>query len=54
MASEEKQTKAARNQMLFRSVNERIHEISDAGVPPDEATSFLCDAPTRRARRRST
>jgi hypothetical protein len=43
MGSEEKQTKAARNQMLFRSVNERIHEISDGGVPPNETTSFLCE-----------
>ena len=43
MASPEEKTKAARNQMLFRSVNERIHEVSDGGVPANETTSFLCE-----------
>lgn len=42
MATEDKQSKAAHNQMLFRSVNERILEISDS-VPPSEAMSFLCE-----------
>jgi len=44
MASDEKATKAAHNQALFRSVNERIREISDGGaVPEPEPVGFLCE-----------
>lgn len=43
MANEEKQTKAARNQSLFRAVNERVSKISDSAFTDSETIGFLCE-----------
>ena len=43
MATEDEQSKAARNEMLFRSVNERISEVSADEVQPSEQVAFLCE-----------
>lgn len=43
MSIEEKQTKAARNQALFRDVNEAIRSVSEDGVPAGEPVAFLCE-----------
>lgn len=43
MATDEKQTKAARNQALFREINESIRAVSEGGVPDGERMGFLCE-----------
>jgi hypothetical protein len=42
MATQEKQTKAARNQALFRDVNERVRRAS-AQMEASETVRFLCE-----------
>ena len=42
MATEEKQTKAARNQSLFREVNERVRTVS-IDLPHVELVGFVCE-----------
>jgi hypothetical protein len=43
MGAEQTHTKAARNQALFRDVNERVNEISEGGVPDGELIGFICE-----------
>jgi hypothetical protein len=43
MATEEKQTKAAYNQSLFRDVNERVREVSAGLFTESETVEFLCE-----------
>ena len=43
MSIEEKQTKAARNQALFREVNEAIRSVNETGMPVGEPVAFLCE-----------
>ncbi len=42
--SEDRQTKAARNQALFREVNERVKGIDEQhGIPTDATWEFFCE-----------
>jgi len=43
MATEERQTRAAHNQALFRSINESVRAVSESGVPSNETIGFLCE-----------
>lgn len=45
MALEERFVRQARNESLFREVNERIAELGEKaeGWPPDRAIDFLCE-----------
>ncbi len=44
MPPETNPTKAARNQSLFREINERIRELNaDGGPPSNERWDFLCE-----------
>jgi hypothetical protein len=43
MATEEAQTKAARNQALFRTINEQISRLNDDHDVPADTWEFICE-----------
>jgi hypothetical protein len=45
LATEERQVRVARNQMLFRSVNERIEQLSEGFLDNTQDLDFNCECP---------
>jgi hypothetical protein len=43
MATVEREVRAAKNQLLFRSVNDRIKELSDKVLPTVAEANFACE-----------
>lgn len=43
MAGEERQRRAARNEDLFRQVNERLHDLAVIAGASDEREKFVCE-----------
>lgn len=43
MAGEERQKRAARNEDLFRQVNERLHDLAVIAGPSEPLEKFVCE-----------
>lgn len=43
MAGDERQKRAARNEDLFRQVNDRLHDLSVLGGPSEGLEKFVCE-----------
>jgi hypothetical protein len=46
VASEEREVRAARNESLFRALNERLEHVRE-GIQHDEATDYFCECAQR-------
>ena len=46
MTDDERQIRAARNESLFRALNERLEEVRE-GTQPGEATDYFCECAER-------
>jgi hypothetical protein len=46
MTDDEREVRAARNESLFRALNERLEQVRE-GTQPDEATDYFCECAQR-------
>jgi hypothetical protein len=46
MTDDEREVRAARNESLFRALNERLEQVRE-GTQPDEATEYFCECAER-------